>query len=58
MTRSKRPSETPDALLAAASKDTKITMAEFSEEELKGVFGGVSLSFAKMYVEYKPQRSG
>jgi bacteriocin-like protein len=40
MTRSKKPHETPDALLDAASKDAKITNRELSEEELKSVSGG------------------
>ncbi|MGB8609737.1 hypothetical protein [Bradyrhizobium sp.] len=40
MTGSKKTNEAPDALLAAASKDAKITKTELSEEELKDVSGG------------------
>jgi bacteriocin-like protein len=53
MTRSKKPNETPDALLDAASKDAKITKQELSEEELKSVSGGGG----KVSVEYKPQKA-
>jgi hypothetical protein len=56
MTRSKKPNETPDVLLDAASKDAKIVKEELSEEELKSASGGVSLSFAKFHIEYTPQK--
>jgi hypothetical protein len=52
-----------------SSKDPKISSAddltkttnkgnvELSEEELKRVAGGVTLAFAKVNVEYKPQKT-